>query len=159
MGTSTSGAEFSGKIARFAVEISKLPRTASYENAKLGKAVMENAVQAMAPGGRLAGVGRRGAKIGARYTVYADGNCQISMRGPVWLVEENTSAHTIAPKRTRSSKALKGANFDHPYKGSVQHPGTSGKHVWVRTRDQVLPPLLRTNITRAMHTAASRAFK
>lgn len=158
MGTSTSAAEFAGKINRFAGEVAKLPRDTAYSNAKLGKATMQSAVQAMAPGGRLRGVGRKGARVGAGYNVYGDGNVQISARGPVWLVDNATGGHEIAPKKRRKKGALKGAGYDHPYSGEVRHPGTAGKHAWAHARDQVLPPVLKANISRQMRQTALKAF-
>jgi hypothetical protein len=158
MGTSTSGAEFAGKIHRFAGGIAQLPRDTAYSNAKIGKAAMVAAVQAMAASGRLRGVGRKGARVAAGYNVYGDGNVQISARGPVWLVENSTSSHTIAPKKRRKGGAIYAPGYDHPYRGEVQHPGTTGKQAWGRARDQVLPPLLKQNISQQMHRTVLKAF-
>jgi hypothetical protein len=160
VGTSTSAAQFSGKIHRFAAEVAKIPRDTAYSNARIGKATMEGAVAAMAAGGRLSGVGKRGARVAAGYTVYGDNNVKISARGPVWLVDQSNTAHTIAPKKKRGRQgALYGKGYEHPYGGTVSHPGTAGKHQWARARDDVLPPLLRANISRQMHTTALAAFK
>lgn len=159
MGTSTSGAEFAGKINKFAAELGKLPRDTAYSNAKIGKATMTAAVQAMAPGGRLRGVGRKGARVGAGYNVYGDGNVQISVRGPVWLVESSNSSHTIAPKKRRKKGALYGSGYDHPFSGPVSHPGTGGKHAWERARDGALPPVLKANIQNQMRKTAAAVFR
>lgn len=158
MGTSSSAAEFAGKINRFAGEVSKLPRDTAYSNARIGKATLGAAVQTMAPGGRLSGVGRRGARVGVGYNVYGDGVVQVSARGPVWLVENPTSAHDVAPKKRRGKGALYGPGYDHPYRGTVHVSGTRGKHAWEHARDQVLPPLLKANISRQMHQTALKAF-
>jgi hypothetical protein len=158
MGTSSSAAEFSAKIHKFAGEVAKIPRDTAYSNAKLGKATMTAAVQSMAPGGRLRGVGKKGARVGAGYNVYGDGIVQISVRGPVWLVNDPTSAHDIAPKKRRGKGALYAPGYDHPYRGAVHVSGTSGKHRWDAARDGLLPPLLEKNIGRQMHQTALKAF-
>lgn len=160
MGTSTSGAEFAGKIHRFAGEVAKLPRDTAYTNAKVAKATLQGAVAAMAPGGRLSGVGRRGARVGVGYTVYGDGVVKVTARGPVWLVDQPTSAHDVAPKKRRGDKAaLYAPGYDHPFGGTVHVGGTRGKHAWERTRDQALPPLIKANISRQMHQTALKAFR
>jgi hypothetical protein len=70
---------------------------------------------------RLSGVGRRGARVGARYDVNTGPNpsALISAKGPLHLLEHPTRPHNIAPKR---KKALRFANG--VVRGSADHPGT-----------------------------------
>jgi len=79
---------------------------------------------------RLSGVGRRGARVGAKYDVSGGSNPTAVIRatGPLHLVDRDTDPHLIAPKRRRGAKALRLANGQ--MVASVRHPGTRGKHVW-----------------------------
>ena len=78
---------------------------------------------------RLSGVGRRGARVGAKYDVKGTGgnpSVLITATGPIQLIERDTAPHEMRPRRRRGAKALRlpdGSFYAH-----VQHPGTRGKH-------------------------------
>ncbi len=79
---------------------------------------------------RLSGVGRRGARVGARYDVKGSINptALIIATGPMQLLEHDTRPHGITPKRRRRggrAKALKLTNGQ--FARSAQHPGTKAK--------------------------------
>ena len=76
---------------------------------------------------RLRGVGKKGARLSVNYKLTDTQDMAtafIHARGPWQLIENNTSPHEIDPKRKQALTV--GTEFY----GSVQHPGTQGKHVW-----------------------------
>ena len=77
--------------------------------------------------GRLSGVGKKGAKVGARYDVKGSTNptALITATGPMQLIERDTKAHTIPKPRRRGRKRY--AVIDGHAYASAQHPGTRGK--------------------------------
>jgi hypothetical protein len=110
---------------------------------------------------RLSGVGKSGARLGARYKVYGGDNqtAYISATGPYHLLERNTSPHLISAGRrlsrkwqnavargrisadsdriyTRGKRALK---FNGRFASNVEHPGTRGKHTFERAWKRAAP--------------------
>ena len=82
---------------------------------------------------RLSGVGRRGARVGARFDVKGTRNPTALVRatGPQHLLEHDTKTHTITPRKRRRGKA-KGARgalrlADGEFRASAMHPGTKAK--------------------------------
>ena len=89
---------------------------------------------------RLSGVGKRGTRIGARYTVSGSVNPSafIKATGPMQLVEHPTRAHEIKPRARRKGRAA--LRFrDGTFAKSAGHPGTSPRRPfergYLRTRD------------------------
>ena len=60
---------------------------------------------------RLSGVGKRGAKVGAKYDIKGTTNptALITATGPLHLIERNTAAHSILPRGRRVSKRYQNA--------------------------------------------------
>jgi len=124
---------------------------------------------AVASGGdsRLSHIGKRGARVGARYRVRNQGTTStalVSAEGPLQIIERDTKSHGELPKgvgrakgrskaaRHEAKQALYDALFgtggfsgvkplSTPYgpRYRVQHPGTKGKHPFGRAVDSVLP--------------------
>ena len=93
---------------------------------------------------RLSGVGRRGVRVGARFDVRGKVNPTALIRatGPLQLIERDTKAHDIGPRRkyARGSRKKKPAiKFGGRYAPGVRHPGTRGRAPFARgverTRD------------------------
>jgi hypothetical protein len=84
---------------------------------------------------RLSGVGLRGARVGARYDVRGVENPVALVRatGPYHLLERDTRAHGIAPRKRRRTRALRFR--DGTFAASVQHPGTRGRHTFEKSVD------------------------
>lgn len=86
---------------------------------------------------RLSGVGRKGARVGAKYDIHGTANPTATIRatGPLHLIEHPTSAHIITPKY---QKALKLRSGD--FAASAMHPGTRAKRPfekgYLKTRDE-----------------------
>lgn len=122
--------------------------------------------------GRLSGVGKKGAKVGASYKMYVKGEpyAVVRAKGPLHLIERDTSPHTIYPKgrtfeyatkgkragnvrRRGKGKALKiGENF----RAYAEHPGTRGQHPFERGRDSAEPyvaQIMQTEVRNAIRKA------
>jgi hypothetical protein len=104
--------------------------------------------------GRLSGVGRRGAKVGAGFDVKGsvDPTALIKPKGPLWLVENDTGAHRIPRSRSRRARRRYVVIDGHPY-ASARHPGTRGKHPFRKgvgkTRDDT-PRIFQHEVRKAV---------
>lgn len=96
---------------------------------------------------RLSGVGRKGARVGARYDVKGSINPTAIIRasGPLHFLEHDMPAHSIQPRAVRgrgSRKQFTGTRAlmlrDGTFAASAQHPGSRAKRPfekgWVATR-------------------------
>lgn len=103
---------------------------------------------------RLSGVGRRGARVGARFDVKGTVNptAIVTATGPLHLIERSTQPHPITPRGRRVSKrwqnaaakgkadpskpiylaGAKALHFDGRFSMSAQHPGTGAKRPFAR---------------------------
>jgi hypothetical protein len=122
--------------------------------AALAVTVAERATLSSATHGsnRLSGVGRKGAKLSVGFDMKGSGNptALVRARGPYHLIESDTKAHVIIPRRRR--RALAGNGFG-PV-ASVQHPGTKGKRPWAKGL-AASPPA----VTKAVQVVGEKAVK
>ena len=111
---------------------------------------------------RLSGVGKSGAKLGARFKLYGGENptAYITATGPYHLLERNTSARFIIPRGWRVSRrytnlvkkgklpadgkviylgGAKALKFDGRFAMTAEHPGTRGKHTFERAWKRAAP--------------------
>lgn len=114
-------------------------------------------INSVTSGGKLRGVGKRGSRVGVRYTIQASTerpSAVVQATGPLQLIERDTKAHNI-PKtegsrrlRTQAGRLSKkreatGRNTSRSARrvlkigeryvtGPVRHPGTRGKHPFER---------------------------
>lgn len=96
--------EFAAKAATTGEALSRAQRQLISRAAlTITKAVREE-VRSATGDSRLSGVGKRGTRVGAKYTVLSAGDALIQATGPLHLVERATRAHDIAPKRRRSRR-------------------------------------------------------
>jgi hypothetical protein len=107
---------------------------------------------------RLSGVGRRGARVGAKFTVGggSDPTAIIRATGPLHLIERDTDPHGIRPKRRSKAKALRLANG--MVRASANHPGTRGKHPWQKGLNRTRPGT-RKVFTDEIHNAMIKAIR
>jgi hypothetical protein len=105
------------------------------------------------PGGVIRGVGVRGSKWRVRYDVkgYENPVGIIRMYGAVHLVNNDTSAHEIAPRRKKALAFPDGGVRG----GPVHHPGTRGKKffekaepVIVRQSERIITQTVRGHLAR-----------
>lgn len=130
--------ELVAKLERSATAVQRAQRqgveAAAFAATTVVRASM--AAKGVPSGTVLRGVGRRGARVSARYDVKGAENATalVSMRGPAHLVENPTKPHVIAARRRpgvrtrrRGARALA---LPDGFATQVQHPGTSGKRFW-----------------------------
>lgn len=89
---------------------------------------------------RMSGVGKRGAKVGARYDQgLSASTALVRLTGPVHLVETNMPAHRIPRTRRRGPRrrvlVIPGVGV----RAWANHPGTTGKRPWAKTLNQAAP--------------------
>lgn len=135
--------EFAVKLATFTAELSPSMIVATNKAALHITNSVRDQVRADSGGDmRLSGVGLRGARVGARYDVKGIGNPTALVRatGPMQLLERDTSAHVILPRRRRGKRAI--LTPDGPRR-SAHHPGTSGKRTWSKAVERVVDDVPR----------------
>lgn len=136
MGTSSSWAELDAKLARLARDVSDLPKTQTRE----ATLIVERSVSALMPS-RLRGVGKRGAAINVKSIVEGGGDSaagRVWVTGPAQLIENDTKAHMIPRQRNRGRRrvvVIPGVGV----RASAHHPGTKGKHPWLKGVAAAIP--------------------
>lgn len=123
-------AQFLAKTAKMTAELEKLPRRMVEVAALAVKASVLTQMQAAGvTGGKLRGVGKKGAKIGVRYDILGD-KALVRATGPFHLLERNTKPHRIpkerGPRARRRVVVIPGVGV----RAFAQSPGTKGKHPW-----------------------------
>lgn len=103
---------------------------------------------------RLSHVGKRGARIGARFDLVA-GEAFVKATGPVPLLANPTKPHTIPRAGRRRPKGLLIPGVG--VRASVNHPGTKGKDTWNRGRESAQPKI-RAAIGEKSDAIVRRAF-
>jgi hypothetical protein len=128
MGTSSSPAQLSAKLARLAGDFADLPHTLVGDAALATKQI----IKAGSPA-RLRGVGKRGARLDVRYTRSgggAESKALVFAVGPWQFIEHDTRPHRIPRQRgPRARKRYVVIPAVGPRR-SANHPGTRGKHPW-----------------------------
>ena len=119
--------------------------------------------------GRLSGVGRKGARVGARFDVKGTRNPTALIRatGPLHLVERDTSPHSIYPKGRTFSTTRKGnvrrrgttraLKIGDGFAAYAEHPGTRGKHPFEKGVRKAAPETPRI-FQREVRAAFARAW-
>lgn len=105
---------------------------------------------------RLSGVGKRGARVGARFDI---DQAAATMRatGPLHLRERDTSAHRIPKARKRGGQRWVVFGQDQ-VRRSVMHPGTRGVKTWTKGAERARPHIDRT-VSDEMANIVRRAFR
>jgi hypothetical protein len=137
MGTSSSPDEFAAKMraAAFAIGFAEAD---GMRRAGLDVTTLLRGVVARMSGGdrRLSGVGASGARVGARFT-QKGATVHVRATGPLHLVEHDTGAHAIYPKRKRA------VAYGGKVRAHTSHPGTKGKKQWTQARKRDVPKITR----------------
>lgn len=93
--------------------------------------------------GRMRNVGRRGARLGVKYTVSGSGaraKANVSGDGPWPLLDNPSVPHRIPRERSRRSrKRARVLKLPNGFASYVEHPGTKGKRVFATARDAAVP--------------------
>lgn len=140
MGSSASPAELAGKLEAAARGIEDGAREGVREAAIVAKGIFESAL----PARSMSGVGRSGARLGARFTNPTSTTNPTSIVryvGPVHLLNTGTRRHLIGPKgwrRGRAAGRLKFTGGDGQVRtGVVEHPGVRGQRFFPNVVDRV----------------------
>jgi hypothetical protein len=123
---------FAAKARRLSDDMPALERRVVERGALIVKnAVLTEMRAAVGADLRMSGVGRKGAKIGARYD---KGNrpstAVVRATGPAHLIERSTRPHDVPRARARGRRliAIPGVGV----RASARHPGTRGRRPWAR---------------------------
>lgn len=129
--------QFAAKMRYVARTVPKMERNVVERIADDVKRSVERQMrQAVGPEQRMSGIGKRGARIGARYDVFSTGDevfALVKATGPAHIVERDTKPHSLAPRQKRRKPGRKRRVLVIPGVGVrayAKHPGTKGKHPW-----------------------------
>lgn len=146
MGSSRSGRELGRKLDRVAEDLEDLPLAA----VKDGSQIVKASVLRYAPA-RLSGVGRRGARLNARYNVGnygGEAKSRVFAVGPWQLVENDTRAHQVPKQRGGRARRRYAVIPGVGVRAYAKHPGTRGKRPWARGVEAALPKVRNLLSTR-----------
>ena len=134
------------------------------------KTIHIQAINAVAGGdGRLSGVGKKGAKVGARFSIKGSTFAPTSIikaTGPLPLIDSDTKGHVIRSRHVRGKarrgfvgpttsgqfkqKKVMGPSLQPVlhipgigYRRSARHPGTKGQHVWAKGKKRAQPAITK----------------
>lgn len=74
------------------------------------------------------------------------------------LVNDDTRAHLIAPKKGRRGKRRRALLINGAFRATARHPGTKGKHFMEKGREAAMPIVART-YQAGLHSELGRIFK
>lgn len=154
------GATVSAQMRKAALEVGRARRTAVERSAFAAKDAQLAEIDRVTTGRRLRGVGRSGARVGARYDVKGQQNPTAIVRatGPLHLLENPIKPHEIAPKKRRG-KGKKAVVTPAGPRAKVQHPGVSTpKKPWAKGLDKARPKVKR-EMDRTFTAAFRRGVK
>lgn len=127
----TTPLEFSGKMSQAAANVRAVDQEILTKTTAVLKQSALLSVRAVAPSGRLSGVGKRGAAVGVRYTLHPETKtARVFMTGPAHLIERDTKAHRIPRENRRRNKNRPIVIPGVGPRRSADHPGTKGQHPW-----------------------------
>ncbi len=147
MGTSGSAGQLAVKLRAAGKGVERATLEGVREAAIAGKAIFEAELVGAVGGRRLSGVGRKGAKVGARFTnptSTVNPTAIVMYTGPVHLVNSGNRPHWIAPRNANhfGNSRGKGAHALYFPDGEVRgfavfHPGTAGKEFYPTARERL----------------------
>lgn len=148
--------QFAQQCRTFSGELAKAQKAAATKAAQgLTDRVNAN-TRAVAASGVLSGVGKRGAKVGAKTEPLRVGSAIVKATGPYQLIERDTAGHR-EPRAGRAKRRvllIPGVG----YRRSVHHPGTKGKHPFekaIGAYGPQVPKVFQTEV----HSAMARSFR
>ncbi len=157
MGTSTSAAQLAKKMNTISTTIPRSTRKAVSDSALQGKntVIRVAAQRGVSTSSRIAG-GRWSVRYDLKGT--ARPTALLRIRGPFHLVESNTRAHPIPKPGRRRRNRKKAMSFNGIARTRVQHPGTTGKHIWRDAKKEIIgstPPQVMRQVVLDMSQTLS----
>jgi hypothetical protein len=140
-----AGRDFAQRLGKMSTAIQNGKRDTLTEAAMVAKKAHLAVIQRDAGGDlKLSRVGKRGAKVGARYDISGD-RAEIKATGPLHFLANPMSPHRIPKARRRGRRrvvvvpGLSVRQGDKGIRAWVQHPGTRGKDTWNKGIDNARP--------------------
>lgn len=138
------GAQMGRKFSAMGRELSQSRRTAVTRGAQAIVNPVRDEIRRVTRDNRLSGVGKSGARVGARYDVRGQDEALVRATGPLHLVERDTKAHEIQPKARRRKSGRTGVRLaDGSVRRSVRHPGTKGQRPFEKGIEKGRPKAVR----------------
>ncbi|MEO6570323.1 MAG: hypothetical protein ABIO83_02135 [Ilumatobacteraceae bacterium] len=150
---SRAGPDFVQRLSKLSTAVEKGKRDTLQQAALEAKRVQVDEIRRDTGDGRLSGVGKRGAKVGARFDFRGDGQVVVKATGPLHFVANPMSPHRIPKLRTSGRRrfiVIPGVGV----RANAMHPGTRGKNTWVDGRRQAEP-----KITKVMQSETANIVK
>lgn len=156
MGTSTSAAQFAGKIQKAATVTQRRQRETVDMGALTAKEIIiaEAGARGIQPTSKIAG-GRWG--VGYDVKGFNNPTALVKVRGPFHLVDSPTKPHKITPRRRgRKASGKKAVAYGGEAFRSVNHPGTKGKESFPAAKKKaaiVVPKVMARSIVSGWRSA------
>lgn len=129
---SKAGPDFARRVGRIATSVDKGRKETLRQAGMVGKKEHADLLRRDSGGdSRLSGVGKRGARIGARFDMVGEGAVAVKATGPVHFLANPMSPHRIPRQRARGRRrvvVIPGVGV----RAYANHPGTPGKDSWNR---------------------------
>lgn len=149
-----AGADFGRRLGKIAMAVDRGRRDTLTSAALAAKAEQERMIRRDSGGDmRLSGVGRRGAKVGARYDVRGN-RVEVKAIGPLHFVAHDTKAHRMPRVRGRRARRRYVVIPGVGVRAYAMHPGTRGKDTWNRGREAAAP-----KVTKIMRSELANVVK
>lgn len=151
---------FGLKTARMGHELTKLEeRSVQVASLAVKKSVLVQMQLAGVNGGRLRGVGKKGAKVGVRYDQKGKA-ALVRATGPFHLLERPTKGHRTPKERAANSRAKrKVVNIPGVgVRAFANVAGTKGKYPWAKGVEAAIPIQHKAQGI-ALHQAVKKAYQ
>lgn len=156
MGTVHSASAVTKRMQQVTGAAQKAQKIGVQRAAMVMKTVHIAGLNADAPGGRLRNVGKKGTKLGVKYTMHGGANnpsAIVEATGAWPILNNPTKAHLIRSKKGRTLNLGNGL-----FRASAQHPGTHGKRTWQKAQPKALVEGTK-ELNKTMIIAVQKAFK
>lgn len=107
---------------------------------------------------RLSGVGKRGAKVGARFDMKRPDRAEVKATGPLHFVAHPMSPHRIPKARGERARKRYAVIPGVGVRAYANHPGTKGKNTWNKATRKAQSAATR-ELQRETRTIIKRAFQ
>ena len=150
---STAGTDFSQRFVKLATSVKRGRRDTLRDMGMAAKKAQVQQIRVDTGDMRLSGVGRRGARVGARFDSESDSRVKVFATGPLHFVAHPMSPHRIPKQRRRGRRryvVIPGVGV----RAWAQHPGTRGKDTWNRGAKKARP-----DVTKAAESRLANVIK
>lgn len=154
-----SVAQFARKTRTMGRELNALPnRSVIIAAQTIKKSVLSEMDSAGVTGGKLRGVGKKGAKIGVRYDMKTKTEALVRATGPFHLLERPTKAHRTPKQRGARAKKRVVNIPGIGVRAYANVAGTRGKYPWAKGVKAAIPVQDKVQAI-ALHQAVLRAYR